>query len=196
VADRELEPLPPAQRERIDLVQAAAERLPFEDGSFDLVTTAFVLQLVPSRFRAVREARRVLRPGGTIATLTWLAGGSGLAADDVYDDVIEQHGFEPRDHMTDRDEPESPAVAAARLRRAGFERAAAFGDEVDHQFSPASFLAFLARFDDEDLFATMDAETRASVEQELLARLRALPADGLRIRLPVAYATARRPARP
>ena len=42
----------------------------------------------------------------------------------------------------------------------------------------------------------MDAETRATVEQELLAKLRALPADGLRIRLPVAYATARRPDRP
>ena len=54
----------------------------------------------------------------------------------------------------------------------------------------------LARFDDEDLFSTMDAETRADVEQELLTRLRALPAHGLRIRLPVAYATARRPDRP
>lgn len=63
-------------------------------------------------------------------------------------------------------------------------------------FSPESFLAFLARFDDEDVFATMDVETRATVEQDLLARLRALPADGLRIRLPVAYATARRPDRP
>src|SRR4051795_4620451 len=92
VADRELEPLPSMQRSRIDLVQAAAERLPFESGSFDVVTTAFVLQLVPSRFRAVREARRVLRAGGWIATLTWLQGGEPFEADAVYDEVLERHG--------------------------------------------------------------------------------------------------------
>ena len=196
VADRELEPLPGSQRERIDLVQALADQLPFEDGSFDVVTTAFVLQLVPSRFRAVREARRVLRPGGWIATLTWLAGGEAMAADRVYDDVLEARGFEPRGATPDADEPESPGVAAARLRRAGFEQASASGDEVDHAFTPESFLAFLARFDDEDLFSTMDADTRTAVERELLARLRALPPGGLRLRLPIAYATARRPRRP
>lgn len=196
VADRELEPLPPSQRERIDLVQAMADRLPFEDASFDLVTTAFVLQLVPSRYRAVREARRVLRPGGTIATLTWLEGGPGFEADAVYDEVLERHGFEGRGGDGDRPDPEGPGVAAARLRRAGFERATAFGDELDHQFTPESFLGFLARFDDEDVFATMDAATRASVEADLLGELRDLPADGLRLRLPIAYATARRPSRP
>jgi ubiquinone/menaquinone biosynthesis C-methylase UbiE len=194
VADRELEPLPPAQRERIDLVQAGADRLPFENRVFDLVTTAFVLQLVPSRFRAVREARRVLRPGGWIATLTWLQGAEPLEADRVYDDVLERHGFEPRDGGGgDRDEPATPRAAAARLRRAGFEAAEARGAWVDHAFSPESYLAFLARFDDEDLFATMDAATRGDVESELLSGLRALPPEGLRLRLPVAYATARRP---
>ncbi len=195
VADRELEPLPPPQRSRIDLVQASAERMPFEQRTFDLVTTAFVLQLVPSRFRAVREARRVLRPGGTIATLTWLHGGEPLAADAVYDDILERHGFEPREHGGGDDDPATPTAAGARLRRAGFEAATARGDWVDHAFTPEAFLAFLARFDDEDLFATMDAATREVVEADLLAALRALPPDGLRLRLPVAYAIARRPFR-
>ena len=58
-----------------------------------------------------------------------------------------------------------------------------------------AFLAFLARFDDEDLFATMEPETREAVERDLLKGLRALPPDGLRLRLPVAFATARRPNR-
>ena len=34
---------------------------PFPDGTFDLALTSFVLQLVPSRHRALREIRRVLR---------------------------------------------------------------------------------------------------------------------------------------
>ena len=194
VADRALEPLPPAQRSRIDLVQAAAERMPFEAHSFDLVTTAFVLQLVPSRFRAVREARRVLKPGGRIATLTWMRGGEPFEPDAVYDEVLERHGFEPRDNGGGGDDdPATPAAAAARLRRAGFEAAEARGDWVTHRFTPEAFLGFLARFDDEDLFATMDAETRADVERDLLAELRLLPATALRLRLPVAFATARRP---
>jgi ubiquinone/menaquinone biosynthesis C-methylase UbiE len=197
VADRDLRALPRDQRKRIDLVQASADRLPFEAGSFDLVTTAFVLQLVPSRFRAVLEARRVLRPRGCIATLTWLQGGDHFEADAVYDEVLERHGFEARGHGGGgRDDPATPAAAAARLRRAGFEDAEARGDWLVHQFSPETFLQFLARFDDEDLFATMDDETRATVEQDLLDSLGTLPRRGLRLRLPVAYATARRPARP
>jgi ubiquinone/menaquinone biosynthesis C-methylase UbiE len=196
VADRELEPLPAAQRERIELVQAGAERLPFEARSFDIVTTAFVLQLVPSRFRAVREARRVLRPGGWIATLTWMQGGGPFEPDAVYDEVLERHGFEPRDTFGGGDDdPTTPAAAAARLRRAGFEAADARGDWLSHAFTPEAYLGFLARFDDEDQFATMDAATRADLERDLLAELRRLPATALRLRLPVAFATARRPFR-
>ena len=41
-------------------------RLPFEDGTFDLAMSSFVLQLVPNRHRALREIRRVLRPGGRL----------------------------------------------------------------------------------------------------------------------------------
>jgi SAM-dependent methyltransferase len=194
VADRELEPLARAQRSRIDLVQASAERVPFENRTFDLVTTSFVLQLVPSRFRAVREARRVLKPGGWIATLTWLQGGQPFEPDEVYDEVLERHGFEGRGGGGgDHDDPATPAAAAARLRRAGFEAAEARGDWVDHQFTPEAFLSFLTRFDDEDLFATMDAETRADVERDVLDGLRLLPARAMRLRLPIAYATARRP---
>ena len=48
-------------------VRADAERLPFEDASFDLVLGHAVLHHVPDLPRAFSEFRRVLRPGGTIA---------------------------------------------------------------------------------------------------------------------------------
>ena len=50
------------------------------DGSFDVAVSSFVLQLVPNRFRALREVRRVLRRGGTLAWISWLAGSTGCAA--------------------------------------------------------------------------------------------------------------------
>ena len=45
---------------------AAAEDLPFSDASFDLVISNGTLNLVPDKPRALRELRRVLRPGGRL----------------------------------------------------------------------------------------------------------------------------------
>lgn len=46
-----------------------AEDLPFLDGSVDVVTMAFGLRNMTHRDRALQEAHRVLRPGGTFACL-------------------------------------------------------------------------------------------------------------------------------
>jgi ubiquinone/menaquinone biosynthesis C-methylase UbiE len=70
------EPEPPmlrrlqrAAREHAPLAQvlrAPAEDLPFEDGSFDTVVSTLVLCGVDDQPRALRELRRVLRPGGRL----------------------------------------------------------------------------------------------------------------------------------
>jgi ubiquinone/menaquinone biosynthesis C-methylase UbiE len=46
------------------VLQASAEALPFNDASFDTVVATVVLCSVPSQATALREVRRVLRPGG------------------------------------------------------------------------------------------------------------------------------------
>ena len=51
------------------LVVADAMRLPFADGAFDAVTVAFGLRNMPSYLGALREGRRVLRPGGRLLVL-------------------------------------------------------------------------------------------------------------------------------
>ncbi|MDP8955866.1 MAG: class I SAM-dependent methyltransferase [Actinomycetota bacterium] len=48
------------------LVRASAERLPFEDGTFDTVVCSLVLCTVPDQGQAIRECRRVLKPNGSL----------------------------------------------------------------------------------------------------------------------------------
>ena len=53
----------------VRLVEARAERLPFEDGSFDALTFTYLLRYVEDPAATLRELARVVRPGGTIASL-------------------------------------------------------------------------------------------------------------------------------
>jgi ubiquinone/menaquinone biosynthesis C-methylase UbiE len=54
------------QNSRATVLRAPAEDLPFEDASFDTVVSTLVLCGVDDQPRAVRELRRVLRPGGRL----------------------------------------------------------------------------------------------------------------------------------
>jgi len=51
--------------------QADATQLPFEDRSVDLVVCQFGVMFFPDKPRAFAEARRVLRPGGTLLFNVW-----------------------------------------------------------------------------------------------------------------------------
>jgi SAM-dependent methyltransferase len=55
----------------IEWVPADAERLPFADGSFDVVMSAIGVMFAPYHQQAADELVRVCRPGGTIALLSW-----------------------------------------------------------------------------------------------------------------------------
>jgi len=53
----------------VDFAQANAEKLPFQDASFDLVTMAFGLRNVTDKQQALNSIYRVLRPGGRLLVL-------------------------------------------------------------------------------------------------------------------------------
>jgi demethylmenaquinone methyltransferase / 2-methoxy-6-polyprenyl-1,4-benzoquinol methylase len=58
-----------AETKRVRLVEASAQELPFEDGSFDALTFTYLLRYVDDPGATLAELARVVRPGGTMASL-------------------------------------------------------------------------------------------------------------------------------
>jgi demethylmenaquinone methyltransferase / 2-methoxy-6-polyprenyl-1,4-benzoquinol methylase len=59
----------PLLEERVTLVEAEAEELPFADGEFDHLTFTYLLRYVDDPATTLKELARVVRPGGRIASL-------------------------------------------------------------------------------------------------------------------------------
>jgi demethylmenaquinone methyltransferase/2-methoxy-6-polyprenyl-1,4-benzoquinol methylase len=70
--DQSTEMLAEARRrlpDGVTLVEGTAERLPFDDASFDALTFTYLLRYVADPAATLQELARVVRPGGTIASL-------------------------------------------------------------------------------------------------------------------------------
>jgi SAM-dependent methyltransferase len=55
----------------VDFRVADAQKLPFENGAFDIVASALVIHFIPDRPRALAEMRRVARSGGVVTGYVW-----------------------------------------------------------------------------------------------------------------------------
>ncbi len=76
---RRLRPKLDEARVPVEMSEAAAETLPFEDGSFDAVVSTLVLCTVRDQRAALAEIRRVLAPDGRLLFIEHVRG-EGLAA--------------------------------------------------------------------------------------------------------------------
>jgi demethylmenaquinone methyltransferase/2-methoxy-6-polyprenyl-1,4-benzoquinol methylase len=80
--DQSAEMLATARRrvgERVELREARAEALPFEDASFDGLTFTYLLRYVDDPAATMRELARVVRPGARVAMLEFSIPGNPLA---------------------------------------------------------------------------------------------------------------------
>jgi demethylmenaquinone methyltransferase/2-methoxy-6-polyprenyl-1,4-benzoquinol methylase len=59
--------------DRIRLAAARAEQLPFPDAAFDALSFTYLLRYVDDPAATLRELGRVVKPGGTVASLDFLA---------------------------------------------------------------------------------------------------------------------------
>jgi len=165
--------------ESVRVVVAAADALPLPTGSVDVITSSFALQLVPDRPAALRELRRVLRPGGHLAYVTWLDRGDPFPPHEAFDEAVLD---------LDVDEPEepdevragdlaSPGAATAQLRRAGFVRVGSRVATLRHAWTPEAYLAFKLEYDESALVASLARGDRARLERFARRRLAELSPD-------------------
>jgi SAM-dependent methyltransferase len=178
--------------DRLRFVHGPADLLPLPDRSVDLVISSFVLQLVPDRLAALREAHRLLRPGGRLAYVTWL-------------DSKTREPFVPMEDLG-VDEPEEPAedhagdvpsarAASSQLRRAGFRGVSAQEDQLVYDWTLESYLDYKLAYDERALMSMISAEQRSRLEQLARQRLARLSASDFRWHAPVVFARGDRPAR-
>lgn len=184
-----------AERHRFRSEVAFADDLPFTDGAFDLALSSFVYQLVPNRARALREARRVLRPGATLAYVSWLNDSRVFLPDRIFDEVLATMDIGGREPDGRSGDLPSVERAAGELRRAGFAGVTAESDWLDHRFTVEGYLGFLAEFDEESLFDELDRNERAYLLETMRERLVALTPEDLTMRFPIVYASGRRSGR-
>jgi len=114
---------------RLAFGAANAGRLPFDDGSFDLVTNAFVARNLSDLERTLAELRRVLRPGGVLLTLEITEPVSGAVRTlfhAYFDTVVPLLGRAAGSEGPYRYLPESLRTLPSRTTFVGLLRAAGF----------------------------------------------------------------------
>ena len=182
----------PEAQDRFEGHVAFAADLPFADRSFDAAMSSFVLQLVPNRAKVLREVRRVLRPGGLFAYVTWLAEKRMFAPDRVFDGLLEEFGFDNEPDANRNGDIPSVERAVGELRRAGFRDVVAEPATLAYAFTVDSYISFLTEFDEESLFEEMRRDERRRFLARFRERLMALRPEEMTFRVPIVYAEGRR----
>jgi SAM-dependent methyltransferase len=150
-----------AQRARcegldIDFLQADAEALPFDDASFDAVTSSFAVMFTPTPERAAEEMSRVCRRGGVMALANWASTGANA----IESAIIARYagGEEPASPWSTREGLEGLLGGAVedfavteRSLRFRFPSVAAYVETSLNEFGP--FMRLAEQLSEEDLSA-------------------------------------------
>lgn len=143
-----------------DYALVDAQQIPYADASFDLVIANMMLYHVPDIARALREIRRVLRPGGRFAAATFGENG-------VVEAVAEMLGmrFDTNKRFTLQNGGEQLAAVFEQVRRFDREDALEVTDLRDliAYLRSMQQMTCLAEIPDETLLAAFAPHVKAGV---------------------------------
>jgi ubiquinone/menaquinone biosynthesis C-methylase UbiE len=171
---------------------ADARHLPLADESADLVLMVFMLFHVPQPTDALREARRVLRAGGRVATVTW-GGEFESNASRGWTACLDEHGAAAPDPASQRrDDPlNSGEKMQALLHGTGFSVARGWAEDLVERIELENLLAMRTQLgSDRARFDSLSAEGRKQCLQCARRRMQTMRPDDFVSSAKVIYAIA------
>ena len=174
-------------------------RLAFSEASFDAAVLAFVLFHFPDMPAALRQVGRVLRPGGTIGTVTFHTT-PAFDAKRVWEQSLAEVSHPEPPSVFDLSEVDRvretnrPEKLSALLEAAGFHSTQTRTEHFEHEWDPADYLALRASFGSSGVaYRALSPATQAKLRTLVRQRFERLPSEAFRFSPTVLYATARWP---
>jgi ubiquinone/menaquinone biosynthesis C-methylase UbiE len=179
------------------LVVSDAQRLALRSGSVDVALFAFVLHRVPEPGAALREAARVLRPGGVAGIVAWGAVGRSGAAARIWHEEVGALGAPAAEPMTAQHAVlDAPEKLGRLLRVSGFTEARAWRRTFDRDYTRDEWLTFQLGYADRRRLAGIDPERRRTLERRVRARVQSLPIEEFSYQSEAVFGLGYTPARP
>ncbi|MGH2694397.1 MAG: class I SAM-dependent methyltransferase [Actinomycetota bacterium] len=168
-----------------------ASRLAFSPATFDVGILAFVLFHLSDPLDGLEEMARVLKPAGTIGTITW-GNDPGYAALDVWLEELEAHGAPPPAEAISRhDFVDSPDKVETLLERAGFTPVRTWVGRYENRMTTDGFIAHrVGHGSSRHRFESLDLDTRSACLDAVRKRVKGLGPEALVDRSEVIYAVA------
>ncbi len=169
--------------------------LALRDQSFDIAAMMFMLFHLPDPLGVLREVRRVLRPAGKVALVTW-AEDPDVGASKVWDAELDALGArEPEPILRHHELMNTIDKMARLLSDAGLFTRKLWLERLEHTWDVDSLCALHTGFGRaKDKLDSLDTPTRAAFLERMRGQLARLPEEAFRYRATVVCSVACRPA--
>jgi ubiquinone/menaquinone biosynthesis C-methylase UbiE len=177
----------------VPCVVGDARQLPVVSGSVDLAVFAFILFHLEKPEYGLREARRILRSGGSVATVTW-GGDLESNATRIWTTCLGEYGAAEPDPATEarHEAINTPEKMELLLRSIGFTAVRAWTEDLVSMISLEHLLSLRTRMGSEKArFDSLPDGAREACVGSARCRMEALSAEDFVARGQVVYSVAR-----